>query len=388
MFSEEIKEYGLSIGYDKIGITSVDSLSGYADEVISRGDQYSYFLKMLTKPVQQNMPEAKSIIVLVRGYFNYDVPEALSKMIGKIYLARCYSPPLGTLDHSRFQLMKDYLSQKGCMVNSNIFVPARWAAAQAGITTFGRNNFAYADGIGSYIVIDTIVVDAELEYDRPTMENKCPPDCRACINSCPTKALYEPFKLNPSQCIAFNNFMTQDGRGAVSSLIPYELRKSMGCKIHGCDVCQDVCPRNQKKRKQPKEADRYLEQIAPDITLSAILNMSDDYFEKRIRPMMYNYINDKRYFIRNAAIAMGNSQDANYVHDLEIALGNPDAMIRESVVWALGQIGGAYVNHALESRLLRESSDDVKQAIVQALDQSKQYTGEKGGHYAGDDSQG
>jgi epoxyqueuosine reductase len=302
-------------------------------------------------------------------YYNYDFPDALKNMIGKIYLARCYNPPTGYIEHSRLQLMKDFLSQNGCMVNSDIFVPARWAAAQAGVANFGKNNFVYVDDVGSYVIINTIVVDSELEYDQPTMENKCPPNCRLCINSCPTKALYEPFKLDPKKCIAFNNFVTQDGRGSVSSFIPDELRNLIGSKIHGCDVCQDVCPRNQKKLKQPKATDRYLEQVEPDITLSAILNMSDDYFEHRIRPIVYNYINDKRYFIRNAAIAIGNSRDVNYVNDLEIAIDNPDTMIREYVVWALGEIGGKNARNILEEKLLKDTSEDVRKAIVKALAQ-------------------
>ncbi len=372
MRSSDIKEYGLNIGYSKVGITSADCFTEYLDEVVSRGDQYDILNFTTTNPVhgatpKNIMPEAKSVIVLIWDYFQNDFPEELTKMIGKIYLARCYNPLPGMLAHSRLQLMKDYLSNNGCMVNSTIGIPARWAAAQAGVATFGRNNFAYADDAGSYIVINTIVVDMELDYDKPTMESKCPANCRACINACPTKAIYEPFKLDPKKCIAFNNWMTQDGRGSISSFIPYELREAIGCKIHGCDICQDVCPLNQNKLKTPKSADKYITQIAKDVTLPAILNMTDDYYVNRIKPIMYNYIKDKRYFIRNAAIAMGNSKNMDYVKDLEIALMNPDEMIREYAAWALGKIGGKQSRRILESRVVNESSEQVKQAIIQAL---------------------
>ena len=367
MTSEKIKEYGLSIGYSNVGITSIENMAGYIEEVLSRGDEYRFFLNTLTNPVQEKIPEAKSVIVLILDYFQYDFPETLKKMIGKIYLSRSYNPPRGKIEHSRFQLMKDYLSDNGFLVNSEVTVPARWAAAQAGVANFGRNNFAYADGIGSYIVIRSIVVDKELEYDQPAMENKCPPNCRACINACPTKALYEPFKLNPNKCIAFNNWVTQDGRGTVSSFIPYELRESIGCKIYGCDICQDVCPRNKQKLQQPKTVDRYLEKIEPEITLPAILNMSDEFFEQRIKPILYNYISDKRYFIRNAALAMGNVKDEGYVNDLETALSNPDAMIREYAVWALEKIGGGHAKNVIEHNITQEPSEEVKQAMSLAL---------------------
>lgn len=345
MTSEDIKEYGLSIGYSKVGVTSADGFPDYVAEVASRGDRYDFFDYTTTNPLvgatpRNAMPEARSIVVLVWDYFQNDFPEALKQMIGKAYLARCYTPPPGTIAHSRQQLMKDYLSANGCKVNSSIGVPARWAAAQAGVTTFGKNNFAYADGIGSYIIISTMVVDVELENDNPTMECKCPPNCKACMDACPTQAIYEPFRLDPKRCISFNNWMRQDGRGAVSSFIPHELRAAIGWRIHGCDACQDACPRNQKKLKRSKPMDRYTEHLAPDITLPAILNMTDEFYISRIKPLMYNYIRDKRYFMRNAAIAMGNSQNEDYIKDLKVARTSPDVMIAEAAVWALSRIGG------------------------------------------------
>lgn len=334
------------------------------EEVLSRGDKYELLSYTTTNPLKgatpkKYMPEAKSIIVLVWDYFQYDFPEELKKIIGKAYLSRSYTPPLGKIAHSRLQLMKDYLSSNGCAVNSDIGLPARWVGAKSGATTFGKNNFAYADDAGSYIVISTIVVDKELEYDKSTMETKCPPNCRICMDACPTKAIYEPFKLDPRRCISFNNWTTQDGRGSISSFIPYELRELIGVKIHGCDICQDVCPRNQKKLKVPKPMDKYIKLVGKDITLPAVLNMTDEYFNNRIRPILYNYIKDKRYLMRNAAIAMGNSGDEGFIKDLEIALSNPDEMVREYVVWALEKIIGSDSVKMLLSRYPTESYETV-----------------------------
>ncbi len=374
MNSADIKEYGLSIGYSKVGITSADGYPEYVEKVLARGDKFDILNYTTTNPVlgaipKNFMPAAKSVVVLVLDYFQNDFPEELKKMIGKAYLARCYGPQPGMLAHSRFQLMKDYLAGNGCAVDSSIGIPARWAAAQAGVATFGKNNFAFAGEAGSYVIIHTIVVDKELEYDHPTMASKCPPKCDLCMKACPTQAITAPFELDPKRCIAFHNWVTQDGRGSISAFIPYEFRGPIGCKIHGCDICQDVCPLNHKKLKAPKPVDPYIAQMAPDITLPTILNMTDEFYASRIKPIMYNYIKDKRYFIRNAAIAMGNSKDEAYVKDLEIALTNPDEMIREYAAWALGKIGGQDARKVLESSLASESTDNVKQAINQALAQ-------------------
>ena len=84
--------------------------------------------------------------------------------------------------------------------------------------------------------------------------------------------------------------------------------------------------------------DKFIEQIGKDITLPAILHMTDEFFKSRIEPIMYIYIKDKRYIIRNAAIAMGNSKNKEYIKDLEAELNNPDELIRESVTWALERL--------------------------------------------------
>lgn len=343
MIAKDIKEYGLSLGYSQVGITSAEGFPDYMKEVESRGDSFDFFAYTTTNPMKdampkEKMPDAKSVIVLVWDYYQMEFPDHMKEMIGKAYMSRSYGPQSGSIAYARLELMKKYLENKGCKVDSTIGLPARWAGAQAGVTSFGRNNFAYAEGCGSYIIIYTLVIDKELDYDEPTMECLCPPDCRACINACPTGALYEPFHLEPSKCIAYNNWMTQEGRGSIPTTIPMDIREKMGCHIHGCDICQDVCPRNQAKLKQPKKIDPYIQELAKDITLPAILHMTDDFYENRIRPIMYNYIKEKRYLIRNAAIAMGNSGNSDYIKDLEIEQEDKDEMIREAVHWALKKL--------------------------------------------------
>ena len=44
----------------------------------------------------------------------------------------------------------------------------RPAALRAGVITFGRNNFAYVDGVGSFVLLYGYMVDVELEYYQPS----------------------------------------------------------------------------------------------------------------------------------------------------------------------------------------------------------------------------
>ena len=371
--TREIKEFALDLGNSKVGIIAAKKFPGYINEVKSRGQIYDFLCESLTLPLvgakpTEIMPSAKSVIILVWDYAQKSFPESLVGKIGRIYQARCYNSPAHRINGARLQLMEDFLVKKGCEVNSNINIPMRWAAAKAGAATFGKNTFSYADGIGSFILLTAIVVDKELEYDSPTMECKCPEGCTACMDACPTQAIYEPFKLNPRKCLAFNAWMTREGRGCgISTYIPHDIREKMGMHVHGCDICQEACPRNKEKMKAKLPGDEFLFEISKDFSLTAMLHMPDEFYETRVQPIMYNYIKERKYFQRNAAIALGNTGDPSFIADLETAMSNPEELIRAHAAWALGKIGGSPAKQILESSLSREKLKKVKEEIEMAL---------------------
>ena len=87
-------------------------------------------------------------------------------------------------------------------------------------------------------------------------------ECTVKYKACPTLAIYEPNKLNPRRCIAFSAWFTQDGKPAgLTSHIPPEIREKMGTRVHGCDICQEVCPRNQAKLKAKLPDDEFLKEF-------------------------------------------------------------------------------------------------------------------------------
>ena len=95
--------------------------------------------------------------------------------------------------------------------------------------------------------------------------------------------------------------------------------------------------------------------------------MQDVFYEKIIRPIMYNYISDKKYFQRNAAIAIGNTGDPDYIPILEQAMEDPEELVRGYTAWALGKIGGSKAKNILESSWKRDDSDWVITEIKAAL---------------------
>lgn len=327
----QIKEFALDLGYSKVGIIPADSFPEYIADLTNRHEMYSFYIKSPSRPLvgaepRSLMPSAKSIITTVYDYSQKNFPKELSDKIGRVYQARCYNAPPQRINGARPQLMREFLRKLGCEVGDKISLPERLVAAKAGIVNYGRNNFAYADGIGSFIYLTSFVVDKELDYDRPTVEVGCPEGCSACIKACPTQAIYEPLKLDPRRCIAFNTFMTQE-RIAGSHIKP-EIREKMGTKVHGCDICQEVCPRNQTRLTAKLSDDEFLVKVAQDFSLSQMLTMTDEFYATRIQPLMYNYIKEKKYFQRNAAIALGNLGDPAFVPDLAVAMKDPEELVR------------------------------------------------------------
>ncbi len=371
--SQDIKDFALDLGFSKVGLAEAEPFPEYIAELKSRYQMYSWFIdgpRQLMKGAEPRalMPEAKSIVVVAHDFYKTSFPEELLGRIGRLYQARAYGAPPHRLNGARRQLMKEFLEKNGCKVLADPVIPARLSAARAGVATYGRNTFAFAEGIGSFIVISTFLVDKELEYDKPTMELKCPPKCTACIDACPTGAILEPLKMNPFRCIAFNTFTTQDGRsGGISSYIPPDIREKMGGWIHGCDICQEVCPRNQKKLKATLPPDEYLTEIAKSFDLTKLLKLPDEFFTKTVQGLMYNYISEKKYFQRNAAIAIGNSGDSSFIPVLAESMKEADGMVRGYVAWALGKIGGSQARRILEISLAGEAVESVKREITAAL---------------------
>src|SRR5512143_1269519 len=108
--SPDIKDFGLDLGYSKVGITSADPFPEYSAELKSRHQMYSWFIegpRQLMKRAEPRalMPEAKSIVVAVHDYFKTSFPEELVGRIGRLYQARAYIAPPHRLNGARRQLL-------------------------------------------------------------------------------------------------------------------------------------------------------------------------------------------------------------------------------------------------------------------------------------------
>lgn len=375
--TEEIKSYALDLGYSRVGITTAEPFPLYAQALEERSQDYDWAVDSglrLGRAVnpQDRLPGARSIIVAVYDYFRERFPENLVGKIGRLYQSRSYIEPPTRLGGARVQLMRQFLEAKGMQVGRWFLiasgVPDRLAAVRAGVGEIGRNTFVCAPGIGTFVLIHTFIVDADLEYDAPAKGTHCPPDCRLCIEACPTGAIVAAFRLNPRWCLTFNHVVNVQGFRNTSPYIDPELRPKMASWIHGCDACQEACPRNQAKLKAELPASAFLEEMANYFSLPGLLRMDQEFETKVVAPLLHTYMRDRKYFQRNAAVALGNSGDPEMVPHLSQAMEDPEELVRAHAAWALGRLGGAGARRIREACVPRESGVHAKEEIKAALE--------------------
>lgn len=100
----------------------------------------------------------------------------------------------------------------------------RHAGFLAGLGVLGKNNLLTNMKLGNIIQIGVVLVDTELEPDKPAEYSLCPDGCRICIDACPVHAL-DNYTVNQKLCQTRSSCRNERG---------FELKK--------CNVCRKVCP--------------------------------------------------------------------------------------------------------------------------------------------------
>jgi epoxyqueuosine reductase len=332
--AETVKAIARECGFELAGIASAGPPEdfarysawleqGMAGEMLYLTDRRAE----VRRDVRNLLPSARSVICL-----------------GKLYNYPTASPPPGHAKISRYAWGEDYhgvlraglermvkrleaiqpFESKICVDTAPLL--ERTFARLSGLGWIGRNTCLINEPLGSWFFLGEIITSLELEPDTP------PPDrcgaCTRCIDACPTSAIVPSgggWALDARRCIAY---FTIELRGT----IPEEFRAAIGAHVFGCDICQDVCPWNSRAPVAEACGDG---QYAPP--LERFAHLSEDEF----RLMFKNSpLARPRYtgFLRNVAVAMGNSGLERFREPLESLAGHPDPMVAEHARWALERL--------------------------------------------------
>ena len=178
------------------------------------------------------------------------------------------------------------------------------------------------------------------------------------MSACPTDAFVSAGVLDATKCISY---LTIEHR----SPIPIELRPLMGNWILGCDICQEVCPWNNKAPLGNTPSFEPIKEHNP-IQLRELFELTDDQFRSRFRKTPL-WRPKRRGILRNAAIAMGNDPDDANLSALSLGLKDPEPLVRGASAWALGFHSVKLAKIELKNRHKIETNPVVKNEIWGSL---------------------
>jgi epoxyqueuosine reductase len=339
--AERAKALALEAGFDLAGIASAEppaDLDFFA-QWVSRG--YAGEMSYLTSQVERRsdlrtaFPWSRSVLVVG---LQYDTPHPYSTgsapdrgWISRYAWGDDYHEVMKALLDG---VMERLQAETGpfrarTYVDTGPIVERAYAAA-AGLGAWGKNCCLLHPEHGSWFFLGEAVTDLELAPDTPRLD-MCG-SCQACIEACPTDALRAPYVLDATRCISYLTIEVKGG-------IPEDQRAGVGRQVFGCDICQDVCPWNRKRKRlggpafEPRPG-----ALAPD--LGDLASLDDEAFRERFRGSPVKRAK-RRGLLRNVAVALGNSGDASKRPLLERLASDQDPVVREHALWALNRLTGA-----------------------------------------------
>ncbi|MEM1409445.1 MAG: tRNA epoxyqueuosine(34) reductase QueG [Pseudomonadota bacterium] len=203
-------------------------------------------------------------------------------------------------------------------------------AQKAGLGWQGKHTNLVSRDFGSWLFLGAIYLALDLDADDEESDH-CG-GCTACLKACPTNAFPAPYQLDARRCISY---LTIEHKGA----IPEEFRVAMGNRIYGCDDCLAVCPWN-KFASESKEAKLHARDTLKTPPLADLAKLDDAAFRKLFSKSPIKRIGRNR-FVRNVAIAIGNSGDPDLRASLVPLLCDEDEVVREAAAWADNQLSRA-----------------------------------------------
>jgi epoxyqueuosine reductase len=300
-------------------------------------------------------PPVRSILVLGLPYRSQS---SLALPTSRHIYGRIAAYALGqdyhTLIPAKLKLLGDFISKyfgseslaRGYTDTAPIL--ERELAQRAGLGWIGKNTCLIDPRLGSNFLLAELFLSLDLDPDEPFLPDRCG-TCTRCVQACPTGCILPDRTLDAGRCISY---LTIEKKGP----IPKDLRPLIGNWVFGCDICQEVCPWNIRfsgPEPDPGLAPR------PNVTFPDLLHditLTPQEFNQKFHdsPVQRPH---RRGYLRNVAIALGNSKSPEALPVLEQALlTESETLARGASAWAVHQID-PQDNHRILAKAARTETD-------------------------------
>lgn len=342
--STSIKNWGLALGFNHIGITDTDLHEAEArhEDWIKKGfhGEMDYMAKhgiKRTRPAEL-VPNTLRVISVRLDYLppnaadSEDILQNSEKaFISRYALGRDYHKVLRNklqklCEKIQAELSQFYIGNFEYRVFTDSAPVLEVALAEkAGLGWRGKHTLLINEDRGSWFFLGEIYTNLPLEVDVPAT-NHCG-TCSSCMHVCPTQAITAPYEVDGRRCISY---LTIELKGS----IPLELRPLIGNRVYGCDDCQLFCPWN-KFAEITKETDFAVRNGLDDISLVECFNWSEDEFKTNMAGSAIYRIGYEQW-LRNIAIGLGNAKSSpQVIAVLQSRLNSASELLREHINWAL-----------------------------------------------------
>jgi len=271
-----------AVGFDLVGFAKAEPLhketelfEDWLNKYHQAGMSYLERNSDKRKDVKQILPQAKSVISLGLNYYTSD-QYSNDKMIGKISRyawGKDYHLIIWSLlEELETELKKiDPKFESISYVDTGPVMDKAWAV-RAGSGWLGKHTNVINREIGSWFFIANIITNYEFDYSEQI------PDfcgtCAACIDACPTNAIVQEYVVDANKCISY---LTIENKEEISA----EFKGKFDNWLFGCDICQDVCPWNQKFPIETLIKDFH--PLNKELKLDEVLEMNEEEFREKFQ---------------------------------------------------------------------------------------------------------
>lgn len=343
--AQQIKGWGKALGFARVGICDTDltseeiKLQTWLDKGYHGEMAYMASHGMMRARPQELHPGTVRVISVRMDYLPPEAGFATNLTDPNLgYISRyAGGRDYHKLIRARLKKLGDHISAELIALDFDAadfrpFVDSapvleRPLAEKAGIGWTGKHSLILNHDSGSWFFLGELFINLPLPVDIPIQE-ACN-TCVACMTSCPTGAIVEPYVVDGRRCISY---LTIELQGA----IPEEFRPLMGNRIYGCDDCQLVCPIN-RQAPLTTEIDFHIRPQLKQPDLLSLFAWSEAEFLKQTEGSAIRRIGHKRW-LRNIAVALGNAPANPIILE---ALTNRqestdvDEMVLEHIQWAI-----------------------------------------------------
>ncbi len=245
-----LKSFARSLGFVACGVTNLsppphsEALDHWLRMGYAGSMRYLHRQAKNRKNPSQILARAVRAVVTLDNYYyssgaaTTDQKRGTRARIARYALGRDYHLATGR----RLNELAEFLRQNGAKIAKAFVdagpVPERELAQRAGLGWIGKNTMLIHPGLGSFFFIGAVLTDLPIGVDLPFEADRCG-SCTRCLDACPTAAFVAERVLDATRCISY---LTIEHRGP----IPEQFTGRLEGWGFGCDICNEVCPWNER----------------------------------------------------------------------------------------------------------------------------------------------